>query len=584
MGVSAALSGFCFRYFHLVGAPILKFFPWLPSSIENANLLIHPVSYASVTAFLTIISFGVGVGITYVLYLLTRLFIFYPMLIIPIVTFAFMVYRPVASGTNRASSLETEVPYAAAYISVMATGGISPFKSLEKLADIKLLPRIAEAAKRMSFEVKVSGSDPVAALYSSAKSAPSKDYRDLVSGYASTLSSGGDVTHFLLGKTQGLFDARAAKMRGLVDRISMLMEGFITVSVLLTLGIYSLFIVSKVIPAQLPIFGEGSFVLFAYVLTPLLSAMFLYLGDLFQPRYPISDLKVYKTSAIVIPILVVGILLFILPFTLPILRPILSPGVSVVLGVMAALKLPKGFEISVGLALTFLATLAPGIIIHRRYTKEAGSIFDGLIRFQRDMVEIRKTGLGPEKCIQNLAARPYGGFSKHLQVISNQISWGLPLSTVYKTFAKNVRSWLAQISAFLLVDAIDVGGGSPETLETLAAFGERMAALEKEKVMNLRPLMFIPYLGGIILIVSTLILLSFMGGMAQTVGLSFNETAFIGLFVPPLFIHALVTGLVAGKIAGSRVSGGFLHAFILVLIALLASSFVPTLSKGFGLG
>jgi flagellar protein FlaJ len=132
-----------------------------------------------------------------------------------------------------------------------------------------------------------------------------------------------------------------------------------------------------------------------------------------------------------------------------------------------------------------------------------------------------------------------------------------------------VRSWLALVNIYLLVDAIEVGGGTPETLETLTHFSEELSSLEKEKKQTMRPLLIMPYVGVGILIVSTLILLGF-GQSILTVyaheTIPFSEV--VTLVLPPLMIQIFFTGMVTGKISTGKTSAGFKHAFILTIIGL----------------
>jgi len=115
-----------------------------------------------------------------------------------------------------------------------------------------------------------------------------------------------------------------------------------------------------------------------------------------------------------------------------------------------------------------------------------------------------------------------------------------------------------------------VGGGTPETLETLTHFSEELSSLEKEKKEAMRPLLIMPYVGAGILIVSTLILLSFgqsiLTSYAQQT-MPFSEV--ITLILPPLMIQIFFTGLVTGKIGTGKTSAGFKHAFILTTIGLV---------------
>jgi flagellar protein FlaJ len=190
--------------------------------------------------------------------------------------------------------------------------------------------------------------------------------------------------------------------------------------------------------------------------------------------------------------------------------------------------------------------------------------------FMRDLTETRKTGASPERCVENLAGRNYGRFTAILKVVSRQIRWGLPFKVVYETMRQKVNSWLALINIYLLVDAIEVGGGTPQTLETLTHFSEELSSLEKEKKESMRPLLIMPYVGAGILIISTLILM----GFSQTILASYAHQSMpfsqvVTLILPPLMVQIFFTGLVTGKLSSGVASAGFKHALILTAIALV---------------
>lgn len=86
----------------------------------------------------------------------------------------------------------------------------------------------------------------------------------------------------------------------------------------------------------------------------------------------------------------------------------------------------------------------------------------------------------------------------------------------------------------------------------------------------LRPLLIMPYIGAAILLLSTIIFLSF----TQTVLYSYAHQAipfsqFATIIVPPLILQAYLTGIVTGKISSTTVSAGFKHAIILVVLAIV---------------
>jgi len=565
--------GFAYSHFGGFGKIILSLFKSLPNDLAKAGKKIYPEAYASFIGFLFIISIIICIPISILLTFFYGTY-FLTMIFIPPLVLIFLSYiYPKLAISNRTSALEAEVPYAAAYISIMATGGISPYKSLERLKECNLLPNLSIAAKEVDINVKAFGTDPVSAIEESAYNVPSKEYKELLLGYASTLRVGGDVTHYLLRRTQLMFEQRVEKIKLIAERISILLEAYISVSCLLGLSLITIFIISKAFPILETGFAtESTFILFSWIMLPLISILFIYLGDIFQPRYPVTDWRPYKVFLFTLPITVILSLAFVFPFYFDELKIIFGGFISILNYIREIMGLDEGFLLPIGLSVTIIVTCIPPMIANYIYSRETSGIIEGLVNFFRDLVEARKTGLSPEKCIENLSNRDYGEFSKHLKIIANKISWGTPLKKIYETFIKGVHSWLAMINIYLLIDAIDVGGGSPETLESLALFGENILSLEKQKRSSLRPLMLVPYIGAIVLVLTTIVQIGFVRQLLLMANRYFAYGEFVKLFVTPIVLNSALTGFVAGKIAEEKVSAGFKHAFILVLITLIFMS------------
>ncbi|MEM0319803.1 MAG: hypothetical protein QXS67_00085, partial [Candidatus Nezhaarchaeales archaeon] len=146
---------------------------------------------------------------------------------------------------------------------------------------------------------------------------------------------------------------------------------------------------------------------------------------------------------------------------------------------------------------------------------------------------------------------------------------------VYETLKKKISSWFSLMNIYLLVDAIEIGGGSPETLETMARFGEMQASLEKEKRASLRPLMIMPYIGSALMIFSTLVTISFMRSAVSTIArTAIPFTQILIVILPALVFQSYLMGIVTGKISSGNISAGFSHAIMLTLIAMLSIIFM----------
>ncbi len=234
-----------------------------------------------------------------------------------------------------------------------------------------------------------------------------------------------------------------------------------------------------------------------------------------------------------------------------------------------------------GLALTLILISLPGVIADSYLVGKEGKILDGINHFLRDIVETRKSGLAPERCIHALANRDYGAFSKYLKTISMKLNWGHPLRKIYDEFRYKIKNWLALVNIYLLIDTIEVGGGTEKSLETLANFAESTKQLEDEKRAVLLPLTIVPYIGAALLTGTTVMFLQFFTNMSG-LGVSVANVTLYRVLLTPLALHSWTLGLVTGKIVSGRVSSGFKHAILLTIVSILGIWGVSNISLAGG--
>jgi flagellar protein FlaJ len=565
------MASFCYRYFGWMGKALSKTLYSnghfkLEESLEDAGLRIYPEAYFSIIGFFLILS--IIVTVTFVMFTGLIYLVFIPFVII------FLGYViPKIAAHDRASKLDLEVPFAGTYITVMATGGLSPYASLRRLKDCTLLPNISKSVKGIEVDVQVRGIDPVTAMEKSAEHLPSRDYKDLMLGYASTLKTGGDVIHYLMIRTETMFRDLATKVKAFGERAATLMESYIAISILTTLSFTILFMTSIAFSGLFAssAFTVENFLLYSYIIVPGISVLFIYLSDSQQISEPVNEWRPYKIFFLTLPVMIFMLLTMFIPFLVPELSPpFAKPFTDFIKLLTGALGLERGYEASFGLGLSLIVGTVPAALAHNYYTSRGKGVEHDVTNFLRDITEARKTGASPERCLENLVGRNYGKFTKQLATTSRQIRWGLSFKVIYETLKQKIKSWLALINIYLLVDAIEVGGGTPETLDTLTRFSEMLSSLEKEKKAMLRPLLILPYIGAGILLFSTIVFLGFMRFVLTSYGrggMSFPQ--FVTWLVPPLLLQAFLTGLVTGKMASGTLSSGFKHAIILAAIAII---------------
>ena len=502
---------------------------------------------------------------------------FLPLLVlapIPLFVVVGFLFMPTSNASDRASGLEREMPFAAAYISVMASGGIAPYTSFKRLSEVDLMPAMSKEARDIMKDVEVFGVDPLSALEQAAKKNPLDIFKDFLSGYASTVIIGGDIGHFLERKAEDIFKTRALRVKAAAERLGMLLETFIIVMVMMSLCFYILFAVQQIQGGSNAVPNLSTFsgiLMYTYLFTPLLSVMFVYMAHSMQPKTPVIEMKPYKIFA---ASSAVGVLVLML-----------------LTNFMGAVKLPVfttligwGLDLPIAIAAALCISSAPAGIVHMKMAKKQASLEAGVTSFLRDLTEVRKTGLSPEKCIESLSKRDYGAFSKELRKISAEISWGIPLKRVMMDFLHRTKSWMVQIVMFLLVETVDVGGGTIAMIESLANFNNLTSEVDKEKKMSVRPYIMMPYLAAILLVATTTMMLGFTTGFGITsTGVATTNAAAKGMaqmiFLTSVVFNCFLIGIVAGKISEESIAAGFKHAAVLVVIAVVAAKLIPMFIK-----
>jgi len=551
------LEVWSFRLFGRIAPSFLKNVLEFKDYLERAKIKIYPETYVSLMLFIAILTLPVSIISIVILYL----YFFIPIIFLvplPIYVMIGFLLMPMSRAGERASNLEREMPFAAAYTSVMASGGIAPYTSFKRLAGVELMPAMKVEAREIIKDVEIFGIDPLTAIQNAAKKNPLDIFKDFLSGYSSTVIIGGDIGHFLERKAEDIFKARALRVRAAAERLGMLLETFIIVNVMMSLCFYIMFSVQNIGVGG----GSGgdvsTLLLYTFVLSPMLSMMFVYMAHSMQPKTPVTEMRPYKVFAVCT---IAGMLLFAFLF------------LSGSFGILS--KMP------VALALGLFISVAPAAVVHGKLSSKKTSTEQGVNSFLRDLTEVRKTGLSPEKCIESLSHREYGVFSKELRKISSEISWGLPLKKVMMDFISRTKSWMTQIVMFLLVETVDVGGGTIEMIESLARFNNQTQEVEKEKKSSTRPYIMMPYFAALLLVVTTSMMLGFTTGTIGVAGATppANMDWIRQVFMTSAIFYSYMLGIVAGKISEESIAAGFKHAAILVVISIVAAELLPMFMK-----
>ncbi|MCE4612628.1 MAG: type II secretion system F family protein [Desulfurococcales archaeon] len=567
--VSEIIDYIAVNYFSGIASKLVKSFE-LEKAIEEAGIQIYPLLYAArvvastiITAmlsayFILIIAFlEISLVVKAIASLLLGL--------APIAVFSFGLTYPATKKAARKNNVETELPFFAAYLAAMARGGVPVSKVIEKVASLKVFRAMRREAMLISRDVKILGKDPLEAIERNAMMHPSARYRDFMLGYTTTVRTGGDVVHYLEIRAQDIFNSRMAELRIIAERMSFYTELYITVAVILALAFYIFFTIATIFPAASAFGGTVQLLLFTFVALPSLTGLIIYMIHAAQPKNPIYIKSPYRGFLFIgLPM---GFIL--LPFSIVTLNSILEGVELSYLGIV-------GY--SLGLALTLLAMSIPPAIMYTAEKRKVKGMAEATSSFLRDLAEIRKTGLSPERSIIAIASRDYGPLNRVVKKLATALSLGLSVEEALRSALRGLRDWLLVANMRFLSDSIEYGGGGPEVLETLARYAHNLVELDRELKRRLRTYMVMPYMGAILVSAASIMVLGFAARTIETVGgptpgagsLSAEELARVALYLSVgAIFNSWLMGMVVGKIKDQSLAAGFTHSIILTLVSLM---------------
>ncbi|ABW02471.1 type II secretion system F family protein [Caldivirga maquilingensis] len=559
--------------------------------LKNAKVYMLPERFMARVFFATIItavlSVPIGLYLTYnsiesimgsfnlTVKSITVLSIGLVMIVLPFIVYVMMMTLPKMQLSDLQYKVDSELPFFAAYLAMISQSGLSVTSAIERLANIRLLEAIGKIAREIVVKNKAIGMDPLTALTESALSTPSHLFQNLIMGYVTNVRTGGDILHYLEIRLNEIVNDTLDKIRRGAEFLSTLMESYIGAGVILLIGLNVLYLAQAITPTGNSVSALQQAVsnnlLFGLLVIPAISVAFIYLGEVSIYRVPYTDVR---------PYIAVGVSSMV-------------AMVALLIGYNTVFHGDLGYSINVGpvsldfatyMAVVLIIAYVPAALYAERVIAERRSLERAFSDFLRDFTELRKSGFTPEKIISTLAdTRDYGALSRYLKDISKQIRYGIPIRVVLSEFMNRTRSYYARVFAWLLLESIEYGGATPETLESLASFSSLMIRINDDLLARLKPLRFVPYIGAMILTLTLVIMVFTVVGLSS-VFLHIPQyyvNYVVGSFALTIVVDSFVMGLVAGKLGEGELSAGFKHAVAITAIVLVIYLASPLISKVF---
>ncbi len=262
---------------------------------------------------------------------------------------------------------------------------------------------------------------------------------------------------------------------------------------------------------------------------------------------------------------------------------VLTERVDRVLWMEADLNLAKDL-----IMLTLLATVGPIGIYLNRQAKRVDHIETRLGDFLNDLAESRRAGLTLTAALHTAASTDYGALSKEIEKMSNQVAWGVSFADALRLFQKRVSSSLVERATNLIIEATRTGGSVADLLKAAANDAREIKAMERERRTNLSTYLIIIYVTFLVFMVVIAVLdAQFIPQVAAAqdivreaetegtdvggfqVGAALDREALAFTYYNAAIVQAAGNGIVAGLLSEQRLTAGFRHVAMMVLMAWL---------------
>jgi len=467
---------------------------------------------------------------------------------------------------EKTSTVDRELPFVAMMFTLMAASGITLYESWKKMRDVNLLPAMQKDAQDVVRQVDVLGRDPLTVMYKKSEKTVSKPYRDFMAGYVSAIRSGGNVVNFLRSKLRSIFEQQSAASIRSIEKLGTLVEAY-AVLLIVTLCTYILYVVMSatslfdLLQGGRTVVGSSATPPLMYIIIllamPGISVLFMAVAHMSRKSNLLNVMGLYRQA--IIPISGAAVFFLLIAFVPQLQSVTEAIGLPVLVTIILA-----------------LISLPPAIAYHN-IAKTNFDAEESIPSFLRDVTEARKIGLSPEKSIIHASKRTgYGRFSELLGLVRSQIEWGVSLKKIFSNIRKKIQSWPVLIHFFILVETIEIGGGSADALEILAEYSEKNRDTEANKRSMLKPYVILSFVWSVLIALTTTIVALTIYILAQVSLPNLSSAAFasmqqqINLFSIGIIFQCWLSGFFVGKISEGSFAAGFKYSALLAITAYLS--------------
>ncbi|UCD03806.1 MAG: type II secretion system F family protein [Candidatus Woesearchaeota archaeon] len=139
------------------------------------------------------------------------------------------LYYPKTLADARKKKIENSLSFATLYLTTMAESAILPKDMFKLMGGLKEYGAIADEARRISEDIEGVGLDFPSAVDRAIRRSPSVEWSEFLSGFKTTIVSGGELKSYLEEKTRGYTEEYKERLISFGKMLTMLLQMYLTI-------------------------------------------------------------------------------------------------------------------------------------------------------------------------------------------------------------------------------------------------------------------------------------------------------------------------------------------------------------------
>jgi len=525
-----------------------------------------------------------------------------------------LYYVPSFKAGERKRQIDNTLPFAVTFMYALSRGGMNVLEVMEKLSNAEdVYGEVANEFDMILRDMDYFGNDLRIALRNASDMTPSENLSDFLDDLLSVIDSGGEITPFMLNKSQQYHEVRKQDQKGFLDTLALMSESYVTAFVAAPLFII-------IITAIMSVMGGANLMqLYAiiYLVLPLASGGFAFVIDLIsgggegstdnletnRDPFELEDVEeMARTSGderlddLVRAKKLQGTKDFIrdplakvrekplisLAFTVPV--ALLFPVVAILTGLatpsIEAFKNQPVTNTIFTAIIPLLITTVPLSYYHEKRQRREKKILREMPETLKKMASANETGMTLDESLLLVSKTSSGILSDEFKKVHNEIQWDTGLNDALVGFANRIKVPRVSRTVKLITKANESSGNVQEVLEVAARDVDTAYKLDRERFQNMiiyTVIILISFL--VFLFVIVILERQFLSAMAEEAsgfdsggggGFSIEEVpikTYRMIFFHASVIQGFSSGLVAGQMGEDHVLSGLKYGIVMTLIA-----------------